>query len=282
MNDVYTIPVGRLAPTKQWDQNMLDLLFANDLYYTGLNFSRHEGYPIADGAIIIIPGRYWHEQGNQISECIAKYRWVLAIRTGDEEDLFDPERVFHRNIKWWVQSPTPGRDYGDARLIGVGFPPHFNDIDFVERCNGVFLSAQNTHDLRHQCFAALEDLDVPKVVHPTTGFTHGMDKSEYVTCMAAAKIAPAPSGPVTADNFRLFEALEAHTVPIADNKDFWLNLFPDAPFPIVENYEQLPGYIRDQLEEWPANSNRITAWWMHQKRQLSKWLVEDLTDVGAL
>jgi hypothetical protein len=171
---------------------MLDLLFANDLYYTGLNFSRHEGYPIADGAIIIIPGRYWHEQGNQISECIAKYRWVLAIRTGDEEDLFDPERVFHRNIKWWVQSPTPGRDYGDARLIGVGFPPHFNDLNFVERGTGVFLSAQNTHHLRHQCFAALEPLDVPKVVHPTTGFTHGMDKSKYVTCMSAAKIAPAP------------------------------------------------------------------------------------------
>jgi hypothetical protein len=282
MNDVYTIPVGRLAPTKQWDQNMLDLLFANDLYYTGLNFSRHEGYPIADGAIIIIPGRYWHEQANQISECIAKYRWVLAIRTGDEEDLFDPERVFHRNIKWWVQSPKPGHDYGDARLIGVGFPPHFNDIEFVERGTGVFLSAQNTHDLRNQCFAALEPLDVPKVIHPTTGFTHGMDKSKYVTCMCAAKIAPAPSGPVTADNFRLFEALEAHTVPIADNKDFWLTLFPDAPFPIVDNYEQLPGYIRDQLEEWPANSNRITAWWMHQKRQLSKWLLEDLMDVGAL
>ena len=139
MNDVYTIPVGRLAPTKQWDQNMLDLLFANNLYHTGLNFSRHEGYPTADGAILIIPGRYWHESVNQISEAIAKYRWVLGIRTGDEEDLFDPERVFHRNIKWWVQSPSVGRDYGDARLFGVGFPPHFNDIPFLERGTGVFL-----------------------------------------------------------------------------------------------------------------------------------------------
>ena len=59
-------------------------------------------------------------------------------------------------------------------------------------------------------------------------------------------------------------------------------MLPRAPFPIVDNYEQLPGYIRDQLEEWPANSNRITAWWMHQKRQLTKWLLEDLNDVGAL
>ena len=52
------IPVGRLAPKDQWDQNMLDLLFDNDLYYTGLTFKRIEGYPHTDGAILIIPGRY--------------------------------------------------------------------------------------------------------------------------------------------------------------------------------------------------------------------------------
>jgi hypothetical protein len=260
---------------------MLDLLFDNDLYYTGLTFKRVEGYPHTDGAILIIPGRYWFDKGNQISEAIAKYHWVLAMRVGDEEDLFDPEIVFHRNIKWWVQTPKPGSDYGDARQFGIGFPPHFNEIPFTERGTGVFLSAQNTHDRRHQCFAALESVDVPKLVAETSGFTAGMERKRYVQCMCAAKIAPAPAGPVTGDSFRLYEALEAHTVPIADDKKFWLNLFPDAPFPIVDNYEQLGGYIHDQLEQWPANSNRITAWWMHQKRQLSKWLVEDLDDLGA-
>jgi hypothetical protein len=276
------IPVGRLAPKDQWDQNMLDLLFANDLYDTGLQFQRREGYPAGvDGCVLIIPGRYWHNRTNEISEIIAKYQWVLAMRVGDEEDLFEPDRVFHRNIKWWVQTPKPGSDYGDARLFGIGFPPHFNDIEFTERGTGVFLSAQNTHDRRHECFAALESVDVPKLVAETSGFTAGMERKRYVQCMCAAKIAPAPAGPVTGDSFRLYEALEAHTVPIADDKKFWLNLFPDAPFPIVDNYDQLGGYIKDQLEQWPANSNRITAWWMHQKRQLSRWLTEDLADLGA-
>ena len=97
----------------------------------------------------------------------------------------------------------------------------------------------------------------------------------------AAKIAPAPSGPVTADNFRLFEALQAHTVPIADTKEFWNMLF-DPAFPIVDKYAQLPGYIKDQLWLWPANTNRITAWWMHTKRQYTRWLLDDLTELGAL
>jgi len=276
------IAVGRLAPAQQWDQNMLDLLFANDLYDTGLEFQRREGYPPAvDGAILIIPGRYWHDRTNEISEAISKYQWVLAMRVGDEEDLFQPDRVFHRNIKWWVQSPNPDTDYGDARLFGIGFPAHFNTVWPTERATGVFLSAQNTHGLRHECFAALENVTVPKLVKETSGFTQGMDKNRYAECMASAKIAPAPSGPVTADNFRLYEALEAHTVPIADTKKFWLNLYPDAPFPIVDNYDQLAGYINDQIKQWPANSNRITAWWMHQKRQLSKWLRADLDDLGA-
>ena len=279
------IPVGRLAPARQWDQNMLDLLFANNLYDTGLQFHRREGYPNTDGAILIIPGRYWFEKTNEISEAIAKYRWVLAMRVGDEEDLFDTDRVFHRNIAWWVQSPKPDHDYGDARLFGVGFPPHFNDLtrhDAAEPAGiDVFLSAQNTHSRRNECFQALENVDVPRWVKETAGFTQGMDTKHYTDVMCSAKIAPAPAGPVTADNFRLFEALEAHCIPIADNKDFWLHLFPDAPFPIVDNYDQLAGYIDDQIEQWPTNSNHITAWWMHQKRQLTKWLKADLDDLGA-
>jgi len=262
---------------------MLDRLFANELYDTGLDFKRDEGYPTGvDGCVLIIPGRYWHHRTNEISEAISTFQWVLAMRVGDEEDLFQPDRVFHRNIKWWVQSPNPVTDYGDARLFGIGYPPHFNDLAFTERGTAVFLSAQNTHIRRHECFDALENVKVPKLVAQTQGFTQGMDKHRYASYMAAAKIAPAPSGPVTGDSFRLYEALEAHTVPIADNKDFWLNLYrAGLPFPIVDNYDQLAGYIHDQIEQWPANSNHITAWWMHQKRQLTKWLKADLDDLGA-
>ena len=279
MNDVHTIPVGRLAPKDQWDQNMLDELFANRMYHTGCEFSRHEGYPKADGCILIIPGRYWFKRCNEISESLSRYQWVLAIRNGDEEDLFDPDRVVHPNIRWWVQSPRPGRDYDGARLFGVGWPAHFNTLPNTFRNTPVFLSAQNTHPARNECFDALTDIEGHIVA--TDGFTRGMPREEYVANMCAAKIAPAPSGPVTADNFRLFEALQAHTVPIADTKEFWNMLF-DPAFPIVDKYAQLPGYIKDQLRLWPANTNRITAWWMHTKRRYTRWLLDDLTELGAL
>lgn len=285
------IPVGRLAPKDQWDQNILDRLFDNTLYPTGLEFKRHEGYPTTNGCVLIIPGRYWWEKTNQISESISRYDWVLAIRTGDEENLFDPDKVFHRNIKWWIQTPHLGFDYPEgSRFLGVGFPPHFNNLKQQERDTDVFLAAQNTHQRRRECFTALATVKrINAVVQPTDGFTHGMAREEYATWMCSAKVAPAPSGPASPDSFRLFEALESHTVPIADDlapgqseEGFWRMVFPDAPFPILNSFVQLPGYVRDQLCAWPNNSNEIAAWWIRQKRRMSRSIRQDLTELGAL
>jgi hypothetical protein len=282
------IRVGRLAPANQWDQTMLDELFANRLYPTGLDFTRSEGYPAkADGCILLIPGQYWHGHEGEISSAIARYTWVLGVRTGDEEDLFDITKVDHPNIKWWLQ--TPRRDH-DTRLMGIGFPPHFTNLpeDVPEKNIDVFLSGQNTHSRRQECFAALKPLERCRV-EQTEGFTQGMDPVEYTACMTSAKVAPCPSGAVSPDSFRVYEALEAHAIPIADDRSpdydssgFWKMLFPDAPFPIITNYSDLPGWTEDLIAGWPANANRITAWWMQQKRRYAQWLRDDLEALGAL
>jgi len=284
------ITVARLSPGDQWDQNMLDRLFANQLYHTGLEFKRSFGYPNnVDGCVLIIPGRYWHDRCNEISEALHRYDWVLGIRAGDEDDLLDPYKIYHHNIRWWVQTPHTDKDYDGARRFGVGYPPHFNNLHHQDRDTDVFLSGQNTNSRRQQCFTALERVQATKMVEPTPGFTKGMAPAEYALWMCAAKVAPAPAGPKTPDTFRLYEALEAHTVPIADDitpayysAGYWRSLFPDAPFPIFTSYADLPGYIGDQLAAWPANANRITAWWMHQKRAFTRWLLEDLEALGAL
>jgi hypothetical protein len=282
------IHIGRLSPFNQWDQTMLDALLCNQLYPTGLEFRRSDGYPNSEGCILIIPGRYWQFHGPGISEAIAPYRWVLAVRTGDEEDLFDITTVRHPNVKWWAQTPRTGRDYRDARLFGVGYTPHFKQLpaEPPAKINDVFLAGQDTNDRRHECFQALAGREN---VHPTWGFTKGMHPKNYTENMLAAKVAPCPSGPATPDTFRLFEALEAHCVPIGDDvtpaydsRGYWETLFPGAPFPILTDYGSLPGYIDEALKGWPANSNRISAWWMRQKRSMAHWLVEDLEKLGAL
>lgn len=294
------IPVGRLAPKDQWDQTLLDDLFSNQLYPTGLEFERVEGYPNTVGCCLLIPARYWHQHTDQISEAISRYDWCLAFRVGDEEDVFRVEDVAHPNIRWWVQTPRVGRDYGDARLFGVGYSPHFTDLPVEPPVKDVdvFLSAQRTngrpgrhfrvHERRDDLFKVLKRGPWVKQLVARDGFAQG-DRGEYVAGMLSAKVAPAPTGNVCPDSFRLWEALEAHCVPIADqvspvydSRGYWELVWPDAPFPIYADAGVVPSFIDDVLESWPTDANRVAAAYMRYKRQLAHWLREDLEALGAL
>lgn len=287
------IHVGHLAPEDCWDQNIVTLLTTNELHPTGLNFKHHTGFPNTDdGCILTIPGAYWGAHYDRINAAIARYPWVLAFRVSDEKDTFNTDRIWHQNLRWWVQTPRADRDYGGARLFGCGFPPHFNKLPAkpLPKTLNVFLSGQNTHERRQQCFEALKPYrgeDNP--IWSTEGFTQGVTPGEYALMMANTKVAPAPSGIFSPDSFRLYEALEAGAVPIADDispqydsRGYWRKLFPDAPFPIFTDYSDLPGLVDSALAEWPSNANRISEWWTVQKQGYSEWLVEDLRALGAI
>lgn len=270
---------------------MLRLLLDGDLYPHGLKVRHHKGYPNTSGAIIVLPGRYWHRTTDQINEALQRYEWVLLVRVSDEEDEFDCSDLLHDNMRVWVQTPRVGRDYGDARLFGVGFPPHFNELpaEPPKKTLDVFLSGQSTHTRRVEAFQALKETPHQACLIPTEGFTQGLDVEAYAHYMVKAKVAPCPSGAVSVDSFRTFEALESHAIPVADGispvdgrVDYWRLIFPDCPFPVIEDYNDLSGWIQDLLADWPRNSNRITAWWCRQKRQMSRWLVDDLRGLGAI
>lgn len=286
------IHVSQLAPIDQWDQNIIDRLLAGMLYPTGLDFTRHTGYwPGVDGIILMIPGRYWAERTTEISEALQPYRWVLGIRTSDEEDLFDPAAVTHPNIAWWVQTPRPERDYGPTvrRFFGVGFPPHFNDLpaEAPHKDIGVFLAGQNTHERRHLAFRAIANCEDACTL-PTPGFTQGMDSGTYAANMQAAKVAPCPAGPVTADTFRVWEALEAHALPVIDTMSpawnhhgYWDRVLPGSPVTLYSNPRRLPALIDGLLGD-PEQGNRIAAWWIQFKREMAACLVKDLRTLGAI
>lgn len=283
------IPVVQLGPGQQWDQNMLDLLLTDQLYPHGLRHTACNPWPRARGIILVVPGRYWADRTDELTAALARYEWVLAIRTSDEEALLEIAKVEHPNIRWWVQTPRNHRDYAATRYLPLGFPAHFNRLPpATNKHLDIFLSGQNTHARRAECFAALDRVHRDKAVQETAGFTQGMPVHDYAGRMREARVAPCPSGAVSPDSFRVYEALESHTVPIADDVSpvypstgYWTALFPDAPFPTITNYSDLPGYIDDVLADYPRLSNRVAAWWIAQKRRLGEWLIRDLEALGA-
>lgn len=291
-----SIPIVALEPAWQWDQTMLAQLLTGRLWPHDLDLLPADPWPDAPGIILVVPGRYWvdREPSNghwtQINDAIAKYDWVIAFRVGDEEDWFDPKNIQHPNIRWWIQTPRTDHDYGDAHLFGVGFTPHCavaaGQLDPPDKNLDVFIAAQNTHDRRAQCFNVAQNLHATTELIATAGFTQGLPPDEYSARMQRAKICLAPAGPVTPDTFRLYEALQMHAIPIADNKTpgydangYWYSLFPDAPFPTVDEWDELPAVVDTLLEGWPANANRVAAWWMREKQRMTERLINDVTSV---
>lgn len=281
-----------------WDQwQLLDMLLYNiDAAYTFFYDIDHSIEQIEDGCVLMLPARSQVDYVDQINETIAKWRWVVLVLTGDEENVFPVERIEHPNKIIYLMSPHFEKDLSNVdRYIGSGYTQHIlpsdQEINLADKSLDLFFSGQINHVRRQQCVDALKQLDVNKEITETAGFTQGLTQEDYARGLAKTKIAPAPSGPMTPDSFRFFEALELGAVPLADTRTpgsevlrYWQRLFAqeDLPFPLVPDWEYVDGWISSVLEDWPRAGNRCFAWWQNYKRNLAIQFTEDVMTVSGL
>lgn len=271
------------------DQHIVDLIAPPDRFTHRLN------PPAETGAVVVCPARYYTPE--QVNELIAPLPWVVLILTSDEESTFDATAVQHPNVRLWVMTPRPDRTYPDGtRFIGEGFNaatrPTLAGIGNRDRTTDVYLAGQNTHTRRHELFKTLDGSprSWSRDVTATPGFMQGHDRDEYLSRMASAKVAPCPSGPATPDSFRLFEALEAGCVPLADmtapgaypERGYWDMVLPGAPFEQVAHWHEVEKYIATALHGWPRNAAECQAWWVRHKRRMALDLLDDVAEVSGL
>jgi len=272
------------------DQHIVDLITPAGRYHHDTN-PPLEG----EGAVVVCPARY-HTPA-QVNDLIAPLPWVVLILTSDEESTFDAAAVEHPNARLWVMTPRPDRHYPEGtRFLGEGFNPATRPTLAAtgnpDRTTDVFLSAQNTHKRRHELFNVLErsERGWSRDVQATPGFMQGYGRDEYLGRMARAKVAPCPSGPATPDSFRLYEALEAGCVPLADvtapgpypNRGYWEMVAPAAPFELVAYWHEVEKYIAAALHGWPRNAAECQAWWVRHKRKMTLDLLDDVAEVAGL
>lgn len=270
-----------------WDMQMLEDMLQDCTHHEGIKSLSDD-----QGAIVIIPGRGLIGEELRLGEDLKRLPWVVLVVAGDEERKFDITKVHHPNMHVWVQNPDPEKDEAYTR-IGCGYTPGIKEAPKSVPVKELdwFFAGQITHDRREQMVGSLLGIDEKYDLHgelvKTPGFTQGLSPKEYYAKMASAKVAPCPSGPVTPDTFRLFEALEMGAVPIADTKTtnedwvgFWTWLFEEEPpFPVLSEYTQLPGYIEDTVNKYPAINNRVQAWWIRYKRNLKNKLYRQISEL---
>lgn len=262
--DVVWLSLKEGTPARgYWDQTLLERLLANA--------NHHESVEDLTGAIVVIPGAYQGEYIDQINAELQKLEWVLVILTSDEENKFPANQLKHDNMV--IFSNYPNHKYEVvSRWLPIG-PAKEPNAWIADERKGWFFSGQITHPGREAYAKTLRHRNDGRLIE-TDGFGQGLDWEEYTEALSRAIVVPAPSGPCTPDSFRLYEAIEHGAVPIPHDVNFWNMLFKDPPFPVLENYDQLDGYMNDTLEKYPKLNNRVQAWWLQEQWRIEHAIFE--------
>lgn len=238
--------------------------------------------PDSDRQVVVLPAAYQGDMLPAINDELSKYPKVLLFITSDEEHKFPTEQIRHPDI--YIYEQYKG-------TFPLGYTPQtrteLKKIGYMPKHSPFFYSGQINHIRRRQLQEILVKLDWGRdMFFPTDGFAKGMTPPDYFFGMAQAKTVPCPPGNVTQDSFRVYEALEAGAIPIVDrfNADgeggYWERMFPDAPFPILDTYQQLP----DLIEKYQSRKlrNKVFAWWIAKKMKLRQQMKDILGIQEAL
>lgn len=241
------------------------------------------------GAIVVVPGQHnrFAQWAPVLADQIASLPWALTIVTSDEEALFPVELLPHddKHLIWGQYHARREFD----RLIPIGIPPKTGIIPRgtpdEHRDLDVFFAGQNTHARREELIDTMKDMatepghgNISWVA--STGFRAGLERDDYLACMARTRIAPCPSGYHSLDSFRLYEAIAAGALPIIETStpdgeeaEFWDALFgPERPIPRLASWtEGLPLLVDDYRddEQWRNERDCIQAWWADYQRDLA-------------
>ncbi len=275
-----------------WDMTFLDDILCHKQWKPiyEYNFKIKELRQLSEyskGAIIVLAARSQVDFAEKFNKDIQKYGWVLLFIVGDEEQLYPIEKIKHKNIKIYTMSDVKENTTG----LMNGYAPqiHYSTSSKIEEKKYAwFFSGQVTHQRRIDCVNELKKRD-DGVLNTTSGFAKGLPHETYYDYLYDSVVSLCPSGPATPDTFRLYEALEMACVPIADSKTiknntdrtYWTQLFgEEPPFPILEEYSQLNGYIDDCINEYPKRNNDTFSWWIRYKRDFTYKIIDDISTLS--
>lgn len=236
-----------------------------------------EDIPEGDRQVFVIPGAYQGGFAKRINEELSKFERVLVFITSDEEGNFDCKKLWHPDLLHYHQ-------YNQCEnVFPLGYTPQtrpiLKELELVRKDIKWFFSGQINHSRRRSMRDQLLNLK-DGVSYFSPGFSQGLQHKEYFEWMAKSNSVICPPGNLTQDSFRVYETLEAGAIPIVDrfpptgDKEYWSNIFPDAPFPILRDYQELPGLI--EKCQSPSYKNKVFAWWVKKKFELREKIREQI------
>jgi hypothetical protein len=130
---------------------------------------------------------------------------------------------------------------------------------------------------------------VPGLTFWTKGITGSrrIPKSEFLNILRDSAFAPAPMGNANLESFRVYEALDAGTIPIVEKGmflDYFRRLLGDHPLPTVRTWREARHLVRRYLDD-PEALNQLQQecirWWADYQARLADRIGGFLTERSA-
>lgn len=219
------------AARGNWDSGLLCSIFDKhpDL------FPQHNDKKLlfCKRAIIIVVGR---PEVVPLREYLNSFDSGIVILTSEEDSYFDWKAAVPPYLEVWTQYYSANKSEIKERLL-LGAPNRIKDYKINTNLPKKYLWSfvgQVQNPFRQACVEAAKKIPdgYLHIAGAFGGQVNGVDYQEYLDIMCQSKFVLCPAGSMSADSFRVYEAMECGAIPIADiraprdpeNFNYWTDI----------------------------------------------------------
>jgi hypothetical protein len=278
-----------------WDMGLLDAALTGKLTEPSVQFEHVmlDG-PVPAGAsgIFVLHGGTCHDNLEDTKKWIEPAGPSILVHVADECHTLDSTALLRDGDQLWQQVVNPVHAVRTSRALLSGWRSETVATIAQLRTQEIqrdllwSFSGQVTHPTRCDCAAAASARS-DGVLNCTGGFGQGLEYDGYTKLMLRSKVVLCPSGPITADTMRMYEALEAGCLVVCNRRapsqpnsvNYWEHVLGFEPVPCVDDWRtDLPV----MLDDWAAHPERLRAatecvqeWWKWYKINLQRGIERD-------
>lgn len=268
----------------RWDHGMyMDVIERHPDVFQQWN----EGNPPegVESAIVIVAGR---PSVTPLRRFLSTLKSGVVILTSEEDSYFDWKVAIPDRLEIWTQYYSQAFKEGIKTRLLLGPPSRLKDykinLDLPRKYTWSFVG-QVQNPFRQECVEALSQLSdgFLRVAEMFGGNgPSGMEYQEYLDIMCQSKYVICPSGSMSVDSFRLYEAIECGAIPITDMRcprekdmegyNWWNDVYPKHKIMLIDSWKNLSMSWFD--ERYYESRLKYNEWWTTYKQEFEKRLLD--------
>lgn len=216
----------------------------------------------------------------------------LVILTSDEDAFFDWRKAIPAQHTIWTQYWNPEYKAEIKERILLGAPNRLKNYKINTHLPKKYLWSfigQVQNPFRQACVDVLKTLPdgFLHIVPQFGGGDGGIDYQEYLDILCQSKYAICPAGSMSAETFRLYEAMECGAIPVTDMRsprdnhgfNYWEQVYSWNGVILVDDWKDLTeSRLKERLTWSQDYAKERNEWWITYKQQLEQKLLNYATD----